>query len=344
MKQKKHIKKISCRSNIWAIFISFSMLLLLLLAESLLQSDKAPNSPPLPELSSMKTNQAGFSGGADQMVNSLVSRLLLETQVFDTVETASNLVLNPEYLLQAKTDYSAPKGKEEGLQKENQESQFSSPQGEAAESASAFLPNEDTLIRVLPPGMLIPEQSSLSVIATVKKTYSEKEMQDTGQLNGTSFSQFIQANNQSRLIQTDPDFYAVISDATGIPKDHIAFLVYEVPFFEPLPKPENPFLILFQRLFFPLVLLFSGSLLLQPFLILKKVKKSRQAKKQAVYAAKANPFSAPSVRHPNAGKPSSSKSPADLLPPEDERLKKIKKFISSNPDAASNALKDYMKH
>lgn len=345
MSKKKYAKKQSYRSNILALFVSFSMLLFLLLIHPILSADTSSESQPSLDLPSLEREGSGITDTASQALNSTLSRLLMETKLFDSVAAASNLVQNPEFSIQASQSFSASSERKEGYLKDRIESSFSAPQTEQKESASHFLPDEISSMQIIPSGMLIPKLSSLSVIATVKKVYQEQTLLEAGELQEITFSQFMQANNRPVQIPTDPEWYVVLSAATGIPQENILFSIYEVPVFKPLPKPENPAVLVFQRLYLPLLFIFGGILFLEPFLILRKAGRIKQAKKQAAEIARqtAKVNSASRSSNANTKMPSASKLPADLLPSEDERLKKIKKFIAANPDAASNALKDYMK-
>lgn len=86
-------------------------------------------------------------------------------------------------------------------------------------------------------GQIHLDNSSIAVVLTKYKIYNEDEMEELGQLEGTTFAQFKSENSESTLIEVDESIITLISNASGIDIDRVSVLAYEVPVFY---ETENP--------------------------------------------------------------------------------------------------------
>ena len=76
------------------------------------------------------------------------------------------------------------------------------------------------------------ENSSISVVATSYVVYDENALKADGTLDDISFDEFV-AENSSRVKTTvDDEFYNMVANATGIARDNITIVAYDVPFFK----------------------------------------------------------------------------------------------------------------
>ncbi len=73
--------------------------------------------------------------------------------------------------------------------------------------------------------------SSMAVVLTKYKTYYEDEMEELGQLDGTTFEQFKSENSESIAIEVDESVVNLLSKASGIDPENVSVLAYEVPLF-----------------------------------------------------------------------------------------------------------------
>lgn len=72
----------------------------------------------------------------------------------------------------------------------------------------------------------------MSVVLLNYREYNEERLKDTGQLDGISFEDFIEANSErTKLTIDDAEVTALISDATGISEDNITVVAWEQPVF-----------------------------------------------------------------------------------------------------------------
>lgn len=97
---------------------------------------------------------------------------------------------------------------------------------------SDYLPNELVRNSNLEVGTVEKDQSSMSVVLLNYREYNEERLKDTGQLDGISFEDFIEANSErTKLTIDDAEVTALISDATGISEDNITVVAWEQPVF-----------------------------------------------------------------------------------------------------------------
>lgn len=82
-------------------------------------------------------------------------------------------------------------------------------------------------------GAVKPETSSISVVATRYRTYTEEEAKEAGDLEDISWETY-KRQNGNPVQSTDPtdEYIQLISNATGIPVANISFLCYEQPIYE----------------------------------------------------------------------------------------------------------------
>lgn len=83
-------------------------------------------------------------------------------------------------------------------------------------------------------GYVNTANSSVALVLSRYVVYDEAKMKKTGELKGTNFETFQQANDERKPIEVDEDTYALVEQATGISADRIHIQAYEVPLFYPL--------------------------------------------------------------------------------------------------------------
>lgn len=82
-------------------------------------------------------------------------------------------------------------------------------------------------------GAVNTENSSISVVATRYRTYTEEEVEAAGDLEDVTWDTY-KRQNSDPVQSTDPtdDYVQLIANATGIPAENISFVCYEQPIFE----------------------------------------------------------------------------------------------------------------
>lgn len=101
-----------------------------------------------------------------------------------------------------------------------------------SETKEKFLPSQEITRRKSDGGKVDLENSSISVVATSYVVYDENALKADGTLDDISFDEFV-AENSSRVKTTvDDEFYNMVANATGIARDNITIVAYDVPFFK----------------------------------------------------------------------------------------------------------------
>ena len=62
--------------------------------------------------------------------------------------------------------------------------------------------------------------------------YDEATLEKQGTLKNQTFDEFMAQNDQKKQVQVDEEFYNLVAKATGISRDNISILAYEIPFFQ----------------------------------------------------------------------------------------------------------------
>ena len=108
--------------------------------------------------------------------------------------------------------------------------------GSDSESASSqrltdYLPNELVSVENLPPGIINFDSSSLALTAISYRVVRQEDAKNQGLLDGISWEEYKATNGDYVKMEVDEDFYSIVANATGIPRDNITILAYQVPQF-----------------------------------------------------------------------------------------------------------------
>ncbi len=101
-----------------------------------------------------------------------------------------------------------------------------------SEESRDLVVNETVTTQSIPPGLIVYNQSSISVTAISYRKLSETDAKKQGLLDGISWDEYKLANNERVKLEVDEDIYKVVSGATGIGIDDISIVAYEEPLFE----------------------------------------------------------------------------------------------------------------
>lgn len=86
-------------------------------------------------------------------------------------------------------------------------------------------------------GAIDTSSSTVSIILNKYVYYDEAKMKEQGLLeDGTTFVQFEAENSEPKQIEVAEEMYGIVQNATGIKKNGISILAYEVPVFYPIEK------------------------------------------------------------------------------------------------------------
>lgn len=203
------------------------------------------------------SNNLEIKSKAESQVATAVRKAVMETNLFTNVSVVPNLDI--EYKESSVTDHEVylPDGREEGFPTQINEYNSTTTGGEAAapgtdsndattyvtedgatgesetSSSERTLQNSERITKEdTSAGRPNYETSSLAVTASKFRIYNEREMRESGQLDGMSFDEFVAQNRDNVKMDVDPDLVTMVSKASGIPEENISVVAYEVPFFQ----------------------------------------------------------------------------------------------------------------
>lgn len=101
-----------------------------------------------------------------------------------------------------------------------------------SERDTVYNPNEKVTETQSDSSRVKTEESSITVMAERHVTYNEDYLKSSGQLEGTTFDEFVEQNREKREIEVEDDVIQMVSNATGIPVENISIKAMEVPFFQ----------------------------------------------------------------------------------------------------------------
>ena len=203
-------------------------------------------------------SQLSLKSKTENMVKSEVKGVVLGTDVYDNVEVGLNLVMDFDTEEYTNQHYYVDDGRDQGYldsrksfeseaeggpagvpgtdSNQNdttyvlQDSEISS--SSTSELNENYLTSQELTRRKSDGGKVDFENSSVSVVATSYIVYDERALKADGTLSDMTFDEFV-AQNSSRVKTTvDDEFYDMVANATGISRDNITIVAYDVPFFK----------------------------------------------------------------------------------------------------------------
>jgi flagellar M-ring protein FliF len=193
----------------------------------------------------------------EQSIKKSVKDVMIGTQLYNNVEVGMNLDMDFSNTDVTDHEFYAPDGESQGYLDSESSYESSAVGGQAAtpgtdsnDDNSYVMDNDDyteSSVTDVQKDYVLSERltktsggagtinydtSSVSVVATTYVTYNEDTMKAAGQLDDTTFEEFI-ANNSARVrTDVDDDFYQLVANATGFPVENISIVAYDVPVFQ----------------------------------------------------------------------------------------------------------------
>jgi len=193
---------------------------------------------------------------AESYMANQVKKVLLGTNQFNQIEVTSYLDMDfAEYQETVKEYYSNP-DREEGMKAHeaifesentndgagipgtdsNNETGYVSPDSSSSSSSTSeretdYLPNEFMSQKKENPGGINRTNSSITIAAIRYKEIYEEDIKRQGLLDGIDWEEYKSANSDDVKMEVDPDFYSMVSTATGISEENITIVAYETPLF-----------------------------------------------------------------------------------------------------------------
>ncbi len=177
--------------------------------------------------------------------------------MFDNVEVAVNLAMNFDNTSSVDYHYYVDEGQTQGYLDSHQEKSTETVNGvggtpgtdsnddttyvledngqyttSSSELIDDYLPSETITTTEGEIGVVDYENSSISVVAYNNVMYNEDQLKASGQLEGTTFDEFVQQNSERVTNEVPEEVLNAVSNATGIPVERVSILSYDVPMFQ----------------------------------------------------------------------------------------------------------------
>lgn len=209
---------------------------------------------------------AEYKEKLSQNIKKEVVELLLDYDYQDVQIGASNLVFNMDQVEEMYTEFTVAEDREEGPRSSSYDysSKGSSGSGgvpgtdsnadetdymissggssdtETTLSKSEYNPNKRETSTIYETGAFKPEESTMAIVLKKYHYYNEEDMEKTGQLDGTTFDEFIEANSAIVPLTVDDQIVQLVANTTGISTDSISIVAYEQPIFNAKTETGTP--------------------------------------------------------------------------------------------------------
>ncbi|WP_099468879.1 flagellar M-ring protein FliF C-terminal domain-containing protein [Konateibacter massiliensis] len=289
---------------------------------------------------------------AEAVVKKQVKDVMLGTNVYDNIEVAPNLDISFDVVSETEQTYTPAEGQEQGLLSHEEIYENETSGGTAGvpgtdsnsnttyviegsdtstsattQTSRDYTPNQKVTNTQYAPGSVNYDSSSVSVVATNYIVYNEDDMKAQGKLDGTTFAEFMAANDVKTKTTVDQDFYTMVSTATGIAEANISIVAYDVPLFQPSTGSGRSWS---DYLMIALILLILGLL---GFVIFKSTRPIEVLETEPELSVEALLASTKETTTPLDDIDFNEKSDARKL---------IEKFVDENPAAVAQLLRNWL--
>ena len=285
-------------------------------------------------------------------LQSEVKRVLLGTNEFDLIEVRPNLTLDFSTKEEVQHDYTPADGQTQGVLSHEELYNAESTGGttgvpgtdsngedgttyviEDGDTSSStvteevrdYLPNEKVTTTTTPAGVVVYDQSSLSISAIRYKVLKEEDAEAQGLLDGITWNEYKLANAERTKLEVDEDLILMAANASGIDAEDITFLAYEEPMFIDKEALDVEASSVAQ------IVLIIVILALLAFVILRGMRSEKVEEVEEELSVESLLQSTPETELENIE-----------LETKSETRKLIEKFVEENPEAAALLLRNWL--
>lgn len=203
------------------------------------------------------SDQLGVKAQMESTLASKVKGLIVKTGVWDDVEVAANLDADFDESTETQIVYSVDDGRDEGYleyyylsQSENTSGSGGTPGTESNDEDTDYyledgttgsstlveekhyLVNQTVTETKGATGVVHLENSSIALSLTRYHVYNEDILKEQGALDEMSFTEFQAQNGSPVMVEVPDELYENLVRATGIERENIHVIAYEIPFFQ----------------------------------------------------------------------------------------------------------------
>lgn len=297
-------------------------------------------------------SQLSIRAKAENMVISRVRDVMVGASIYDHVEVAPKLEMDFDSLRELEILYFPPDGQTNGMIGEQSNYESNSIGGEGGvpgtdangdnttyvlqdnnytetnvtDSTIKYQNNQKTTDRTAAAGKIDYTNCSIAIVAKNYAVYDEDVLKASGALNGMTFDEYIAANSAPVKTTVDPDYYTMISNATGFPVDKISIIAYTEPIFQYSSNQRS------IRDFLPIILAVLIFLLLG-YVVFRSTRKEKVVEAEPELSVENLLESTKENQEQLENIGYNEKSETRLL---------IEKFVEENPEAAASLLRNWL--
>lgn len=281
-----------------------------------------------------------------------IYKILVGLPAYDDAKIATNFVFDMNKINSVYTEYTVPDGADQGYLSHdytydatnsnqaggtpgtdaNSETDYMIQGGNGASGNVSirerdYLPNKKVTNTEAAMGAIKPSESSIAITLISYDNYIEADMEKNGQLDGTTFDEFMFANQASKELTVPENVITLVSRATGIPESNIQILAWQVPIFQP--KDASSFFTFTNILMIILAILIVGLLVFvvfRGFAPMEIIEQEPELSVEQLLATTKENHSLDDIEF-------SDKS---------ETRKMIEKFVDENPEATAQLLRNWL--
>lgn len=299
------------------------------------------------------SNQIALKSEAERLVKQEVTQVLLGSNLYEDVKVAPNLIMdfsavnetehtytqadeNGQNVLSHEDTYESEgtggTGGVPGTDTNTEEQTYVMEDGSTSnytvtEESRDYLPGEKITDRVVPPGAVQYDASSIAITASHYVIYKESDVRNQGLLDGITFDEFMLQNSDMVRQTVDEEMITLVANATGIPAANISIIAYDVPIFQSDDGSGLQASDIAQILLIVLVLALLGFVV---FSSLRREKKEVEPEEELSVES----LLQTTQEHTEV-------EDIDLESKSDVRLM-VEKFVDENPDAAAALLRNWL--
>ena len=312
-------------------------------------------SPDTDSSMGMVSSQLSYLQERENLIKTQIKDALIKTNSFANVEVALNLHIDFSQSTVKKTELGIPQGMDAGALVEqsvhesetttgttdavpgtdtNDDTTYVIEDGEksyavVSESDSQWKYDEKITEILKNGGDINYDTSSVSVVANYYKVYDEAVMKASGQLENTTFKEFMLANNAPVLVEVDDRYIDLIANATGFSASKITVLCNEIPQFVPIEEDERSITDYLQIIITVLILALLG------FVVFRSTRSKKTTEEIQPE------LSVDALLESTAEAVDEQLDDIDYNEKSEQRIL-IEKFVDENPDAVALLLRNWL--
>ncbi len=302
-------------------------------------------------MAGVATAQLSVKAEAEKMVTAKVKQALRGTNEYDSIEVATNLVLDYSNTTEVFHEYTPAEGQDQGVYAHQDlfesvnESGIGGVPGTDSndddstyvlrdnntstatqkESSTDYLPNEKVTTTEKTAGDINYTRSSLSVAAISYNVIREEDVRTQGLLDGITWEEYKLANKSRTKMEVDEDMVNIVSQASGISAGNIALVAYTENVFL---DAEGSGISATDVLQIILIIVILGLL---AFVVLRSMRGEKHENEEEELSVENLLQSTPDTQLVDIA-----------MEEETETTKLINKFVDDNPEAAANLLRNWL--